>query len=480
MQNENKQRIDTMSNNELLAYRKTFILILNSGESIPFEVRNELEDMISYIESKLKDNNISLSTSVSQADMERAQKYMGGFSGISNSNINYKNYKKGLEGSDIAVGFVVIMILLSMIGSFFSWLGGVISNLWTSGIIPGILGALGLGGVGVGIYKLYEKGFFDKIKNYFEEKKIEKSKKKKYKQSINKAKERETAVSKESEEEKGNLLGTIGQFVKDVFVSYTVCAILATVGYHIVDKNEFNGQKLSLKKIGRLEDKQYHPQQEFNANWEVLKNSYSCKDIMYDIPEEREWNEPNHYSLDIEKLEDFMVYANIDDIRKYIKFGYVCDNPSYYHFDKALYTFLDDYDKELVEIFTDYQNAMIYYASKDMRQELYDILNSFYIDCHLLFLEEKTYQLGNPICMCSYKFDDASNLAKIVSLSICDNLLKISYMDEPEFYCYSEKLSRGYLINLREIRDFVESELEIAKRHDKNKQYVKCYWMYND
>lgn len=468
----NKHEIDKMPKEMLLASRKLFLGLIDSGRLGEDSV-DELRELISYIESKLKNDNVSLSTPVSQADMEKAQKYMGGFSGISNSNINYNDYKKELDGNDIIGGIIVGAVALVIISSFFSWLGGVISNLWTSGIIPGILGALGLGGVGVGIYKLYENGFFDKINNYFEEKKIEKSKKKKYKQSISKVKEREKANSKETEEEKGNLLGTIGQFVKDVFVSYTMCAILATVGYHIVDKNELNGQKLSFKKVGNLEDKQYRPQQEFNANWEVLKNSYICKDIMYDIPEDRKWNEPNHYSLDIEELEKFMVYPHINDISMYIRFGYVYENPTYYHFDKALCPFLDIYDKELVEIFNDYQNAIIYYASNDMRQELYDALNAFYIDCHLLFLEEKTYQLGNPICMFSYKFDDASNLAKIVSLSICNNLLKISYMKEPEFYCYSEKLSRGYLINLREIEDFVQSELEIAKHRDKNKQYVK-------
>ena len=309
----NKNAIDDIPKEVLPAIRMMLLDTINSG-LLTYEAISEVKEIVSYIESKLKDNNISLSTSVSQADIERAQKYMGGFSGISNSNINYNNYKKGLEGSDIAVGFVVIMILLSMIGSFFSWLGGVISNLWTSGIIPGILGALGLGGVGVGIYKLYENGFFDKIKNYFEEKKIEKSKKKKYKQNIDKVKEREKIDSKESEEEKGNLLGTIGQFVKDVFVSYTVCTILATVGYHIIDKNEFNGQKLSFIKVGNLEDEQYRPQQEFNTNLKVLKNSYSSKYIMQDIPEDRKWNEPDHYSLDIYELENIMIYTHIHDV----------------------------------------------------------------------------------------------------------------------------------------------------------------------
>lgn len=464
---------------EILPAIRMMLLDTIQSNVLSSDVTHELKEMILCIESKLKDNNISLNTSVSQADMERAQKYMGGFSGISNSNISYNNYKKGLEGSDIAVGFVVIMILLSMIGSFFSWLGGVISNLWTSGIIPGILGALGLGGVGVGIYKLYENGFFDKIKNYFEEKKIEKNKKKKYKQSISKVKEREKINSKESEEEKENLLGIIIYFVKNVFISYTTCAILATVGYHIVDKNEFNGQKISLEKVGRLEDEQYRPQQEFNANWEVLKNSRSSKDIMYDVPEERKRDEPDHYILDTKVLED-IADDNIYGVRRCMKGGSFSGVPKYYHLDKTLFPFVNDYDKELIEMFMDYRNAMVYYASNDMSQELYNAINNFYIDCYLLFLEEKTYQLSNHFFMCSYKFDEASSLAKVVSLEICNSLLSIEDDYVEEVFCYSEKLSRSYLINLQELRDFVESELEIAKRQDKNKQYVKYYWMHND
>ena len=82
--------------------------------------------------------------------------------------------------------------------------------------------------------------------------------------------------------------------------------------------------------------------------------------------------------------------------------------------------------------------------------------------------------------MCSYKFDEASSLAKVVSLEICNSLLSIEDDYVEEVFCYSEKLSRSYLINLQELRDFVESELEIAKRQDKNKQYVKYYWMHND
>lgn len=471
-----KNNIDDIPKEILPAIRMMLLDTIQSNV-LSSDVTHELKEMISCIESKLKDNNISLSTSVSQADMERAQKYMGSFSSISNSNINYNNYKKGLEGSDIAVGFVVIMILLSMIGSFFSWLGGVISNLWTSGIIPGVLGALGLGGVGVGIYKLYEKGFFDKIKNYFEEKKIEKSKQKKYKQSINKVKCEEKSVSKESKKDK--ILELLADISDSIVITSIAFTILGTIGYHIVDKNEFNGQKLSLKKLGRLEDVQYRPQQEFNANWEVLKNSKSSKDVMYDIPEERKWHEPDHYSLDIEVLED-VTDDNIYAVRRYKKLGSFSGVPKYYHLDETLFPFLNDYDKELVEMFMDYRNAMVYYASNDMSQELYNAINNFYIDCHLLFLEEKTYQLGNPFFMCSYKFDEASSLAKVVSLEICNSLLSIEDDDIEETLCHSEKLSNWYIINLREIKDFVERELEIAKRHDKNKQYVKYYWMHND
>jgi len=476
MDNNDKKMVNDIPIEALAATRISLLNVIQNSE-IPYDLCNDLKEIVLYIESRMKDNNISLNTSVSQADMERAQKYMGGFSGISNSNINYNNYKKGLEGSDIAVGFVVIMILLSMIGSFFSWLGGVISNLWTSGIIPGILGALGLGGVGVGIYKLYENGFFDKIKNYFEEKKIEKSKQKKYKQSINKVKCEEKSVSKELKKDK--IIELLADISDSIVITSIAFTILGTVGYHIVDKNEFNGQKLSLKKLGRLEDVQYRPQQEFNANWEVLKNSRSSKDIMYDVPEERKRDEPDHYILDTDVLED-IVDDNIYGVRRCMKGGSFSGVPKYYHLDKTLFPFVNDYDKELIEMFMDYRNAMVYYASNDMSQELYNTINDFYIDCYLLFLEEKTYQLGNPFFMCSYKFDEASSLAKVVSLEICNSLLSIEDDDIEETLCYSEKLSNWYIINLREIKDFVERELEIAKRHDKNKQYVKYYWMHND
>ena len=77
--------------------------------------------------------------------MEKAQRYMGGFSGINNNNNHYENDSDGLG---FVGGFVGVMIVIALIGSFFMWLGEVLTDLWSKGIIQMILGAIGLGGVG--------------------------------------------------------------------------------------------------------------------------------------------------------------------------------------------------------------------------------------------------------------------------------------------------------------------------------------------
>ena len=173
MKNDDKRIIDSMSNEELLAYRKVFIMMLNSNEKIPVFIIDEIKDIIKYIETKLNSNHVSLNTPVSQSDIEKARKYMGGFSGINNSQSNYNKRSKDIDGFDVATWLVGAGIVLSLISSFFNWVGQVLTDLWSKGIIQMILGAIGLGGLGYGVYILNENGSFDEIKKYFEKKKIE-------------------------------------------------------------------------------------------------------------------------------------------------------------------------------------------------------------------------------------------------------------------------------------------------------------------
>ena len=473
MNQNDKMMVNSIPTEALAATRRSLINILQNAD-VPYQLRNNLQEIISYIENRMKDQGISLNTTISQADMQKAQNYLGSFSGI-NSN-NY--YNNNSDDFDIIGNFfaslVGILIALGLIASFFNWVGNVISYLWTSGIIPAILGAIGLGATSFGIYKLYEIGFFEKIEEYLKNKKNEK-----FKKGTIQVKSKKKTTSKVSDKkQKGNISENGVLFAKSFIAYSAVITLLGTAGYHIIDKNEFNGKKISLSYHGRTYNQQYRPHYEFNPNLQVLLNSRSSRDIMYDVPEERSWYDPNNYSLNYQELVSIII-DNIDDVNRYIATGKFDNEAHYYHINKTLYPFLNNYDTELVEMFMDYKNAIVYYAANDMIDELYYTLNDFYIDCYLMFLEEKTYQLGNPLGMYSYRFIDASPLAKVVVLEICNSLLQINHSQASDMYCYSDKLSIGYCINFEELKDFVETKLSNAEQRTKQQKYIKYYWKYN-
>lgn len=473
----NKSAIDDIPKEMLPAVRMMLLDTINSGLLTSAAV-TEVKAMISYIESKMKDNGVSLNTSVSSYDMEKAQKYMGGFSGINNNNYYNNNSDDDIIGNFFA-GFVGVLIVLGLIVTILKWIGNAISYLWTSGIIPMILGAIGLGVAGFGIYKLYENGFFDKVKEYLENKKKEKAKKKKQEKSVKKVKTAEKTTSKSTEEEKEDKYDKAWKVIKSLYATYAALLVLGTAGYHIVDKSEFNGKKISLGYYGRTNDQQYKPLYEFNPNLQVLLNSRSSKDIMYDVPEERSWFDPNNYSLANWNLIP-IVADNIGDVNQYIATGNFNGDAYYYHIDKTLSPFLDTYDTELVEMFMDYRNAIVYYAANNMREELGRTLDAFYTDCYLMFLREKTYQLGNPFGMHSYKFSEASPLAKVAVLQICKYLLEIDYYKTPSVDYFPNNSIIGYSVNFQDLKDFVERELSYAKNQNRNKEYIKHYWLYNE
>jgi len=471
MNNNDKMMVNSIPVEVLAATRMSLLNVIQNAE-IPHDLRSDLKEIIAYIESRMRDNGVNLNTYVSQADMEKAQKYMGGLSGIADNN-NY--YEKETDDFWVSSGVVCFVIVLTLVVSFFNWLGGVISDLWAKGIIQTILAIIGMGGIGVGVYKLYDNGFFEKIEEYFQKKKIAKKKKQK---NISKVKSNEKVVSKViNNKEKRDVADTVYKCVKNFAITTTAITMLGVVGYHIVDQNEFNGQKLCLYKKGRVEGASYYPHREFNTNLEVLINSKSSKNIMYDVLEERKWNEPNNYILDNINLKK-ITNDNIDNINSYIRTGSFSGRPRYYHLDKTLYPFLDTFDVELIEVFNDYRNAIVYYASNNNQEELKKTLESFYIDCDLMFTNEHTYELGNPIVRYCNKFKDASSLAKMVALEICDSLLSIEYQNNNEIYCYSNRLSIGYNVDIQEIREFVESNLPKLRERVANREYVKYYWRY--
>ena len=138
-----KNNIDDIPKEMLPAIRMMLLDTIQSNV-LSSDVVYELREIISYIESKLKNNNISLNTYVSQSDMEKAQRYMRGFSGINNNN-NY--YENDSDGFGVVGGFVGVMIVIALIGSFFRWLGEILTDLWSKGIIQIVLGGLGVGGL---------------------------------------------------------------------------------------------------------------------------------------------------------------------------------------------------------------------------------------------------------------------------------------------------------------------------------------------
>lgn len=66
----NKKEIDKMSEERLLETKKLFLWLIESGK-LKQNSNDELRELVSYIESKLKDNNVSIDTSILSVDIEK-------------------------------------------------------------------------------------------------------------------------------------------------------------------------------------------------------------------------------------------------------------------------------------------------------------------------------------------------------------------------------------------------------------------------
>ena len=111
--------IENIPSELLPAVRATILEIIESG-MVSNEAKQMLRNTLSSIERKMRKNGISLSTTVSERDMEKAQRYMGGFPGVGNSLNNYHQHNKDIDGGDVATWLVGAGIVLSFISSFFN------------------------------------------------------------------------------------------------------------------------------------------------------------------------------------------------------------------------------------------------------------------------------------------------------------------------------------------------------------------------
>lgn len=406
--------------------------------------------------------------------MEKAQRYMGGFSGINNNNNHYENDS---DGFGFVGDFVGVMIVIALIGSFFMWLGEELTDLWSKGIIQMILGALGLGGVGFLGYKLYENGTFEKIKKYFEEKEIQKTKEKSKKTNLSKTKEK-TNNSSSKNQDNNSKSDTTKSSIKRLIATTTAITVLGS-GYHILNTNTFNGRKISLLSCGRLEDYQYPPTYNFNKLY-LLGNNINFDTFMYDIDENRDsFLSPDYYGLDYNDL-DKICMININDVNKYLKNENYSFSPNYYLFETMFFNFLDCYDTYAVKMFSDYRNGIIYYASCNKKEELQKLVIDFIKTCDLFINTDNTYQLGNPIIQWSYKYRDLSPLAKMIILNICDAIFQIDmgYLDDCLVY-YDETRDIYKKAYLRYVRKNVDYMLDYLKKENRNRQYIKYPTIYD-
>ena len=463
----NKEQIDNMPREVLLATRKLFLGIIESGR-LEENVNDELRELVLYIETKLKRNNISLNTYVSQSDMEKAQRYMSGFSGI-NDNNNNNYYENDSDGFEFVGGFVGVMIVITLIGSFFRWLGEILTDLWSKGIIQIVLGGLGVGGLIFLGYKLYENGTFEKIKKYFEDKEKQKLKEKAKKINLSKTKEKTNTSSSKNNNTKSD---TTKSSIKRLVATATAITVLGT-GYHILDTNTFNGKKISLMKGGRLEDKQYQSNYKFNKLLLLGKN-INYDDIMYDINDDRtSFFTGDYYRLDYDKLQE-ICSININDVNRYMKNESYSFEPSFYFFDRMFFTFFDGFDTLTIKMFNDYRNGIVYCASHNKQEELENTIIDFIKTCDLFIMKENTYQLGNPVVQASYKFRDLSPLAQMVVLNICDAILRlnITYIDD-NFTYFNKNSSKWEYININTLKRSINDKLDNFQKKNVKMKYIK-------
>ena len=179
-----------------------------------------------------------------------------------------------------------------------------------------------------------------------------------------------------------------------------------------------------------------------------------------------------HYELRYYLLTRLASY-NMYYVYNYIHNDNFNGEPCYYYLHNVLEPFLDSYDKDVVKMFNDYRNAIVYYAASDMRDELYDTIKYFYIDAYWFFQKGETYQLGNPIHLRSYKYKDISPLAKEVILQISRGLLDIKYPGYRYITCLGTIPGTGCVVDVEELSEFIDEEIIKVRDRNKNKTYTK-------
>lgn len=439
---------------ELLPALRVMILRILECEQLSSEASENLKHTISQIESKLKHNGISLNTHVSQSDMEKAQKYMGGLSGITTNNQSKRSYDNNSNGFDFPTALVGYGIAIMLISSFLSWIGGVISELWAKGIIQIILGVLGTTGIGILIYKLNENGVFDDIKKYLNEKKYERIIKKKEKEKINlvKAKEKRKSESLNICKKEPSDSKTSVKVVKRLVA--TALAITSfSAGCHIADSEKFNGKSVTFFQMKGTDDRIRQRYVDFDS---FSKEEYMLLEM--DIIKEK----GNKYSFDSSNMRA-LASNSMSLLTLYNDCGLFLSTPSYYNFEKELSPYLDVYDTELVKLFSDYRNIILYYAFNDEINNYDRALKMFMSDCHKIIYNDKLCELGNPIIQSTHSFSDVSLIAKIAVLTISDILL--STVNDDEYYCiYHDKY-----FSTEELREHIDNLLSIYEPRIKNK-----------
>lgn len=446
----NKEIIDNIPIELLPAMRKFLLETLSTGQ-LKANAYNNIKETIKYIEQKMNENNIDLNTYVSNSDIQKAQKYMGGYSGVKFDN----NFEKEYDDGDIWAKLCGIAIGLYLLYCLIVWIGSVLTNLWNQGIIQIILIALGVGGTSYGIYKLWENGFFDKIKRYFDNKTVK-----------NNTSKRNAKVKTYSKSNYKNTKSNKKSTVK-ILATATVLALLGT-GYKILDKNVYNGKKVSLFKYGRVTEKQNHPYYDFN---DLLILGKKCDasgilnkdDSVFFEEDSKYFIKPSYYRLNKDALKK-MCKDSMDSARMYMSNREFNGEEKYYHFDRELYFYQYGFSTEMLNLFTEYRNALIYYASKNNYEEFKNVYNLFLVDCSKFVMNDYVYQVGSPLVQGSYRFSDLSNIDRYVILSLCNAILDISntegmnycvrYIENDQtFYVSADDLKRNVLSKMHNIDD---------------------------
>ena len=442
---KDKNLVNNIPIDLLAATRMTLINIIKTGD-LPSMVIDELKEIISYIEQKMNENNIDLNTYVSNSDMQKAQKYMGGYSGIKFDN----NFEKEYDEGDIWVKLCGIAIGLYLLYCLIVWIGSVLTNLWNQGIIQIILAIIGVGGAGVGIYRLWEFGFFDKIKSFFENQKNTDITKRNNKIDTYSKKNLKTIKNNSS---KSDNKTPVVKFL----ATATVIALLGA-GYNVIDKNAFNGKKISLFKFGRYDETQIQPSYEFNDLLIVGKSSSSDAIIdEIDISFENDSKyliKPKYCCIDYDELRN-LYNDELSSLNEYNDSKIYEGEQKYYHFDRTLSFWENGFVEQVINLFTDYRNALIYYASKGDYDKFSEIYSNFVCDCYFFIKKDNVLQLGNPFIQGSWKFSDLHVTDQKIILIMCDELLNINL----DYGCIYVRDNSYDSVKVRELKDFIHNKI---------------------